>query len=76
MEKGIEFCDPSIVNLILIQFKRLKFLKYRDKLEQAKDILTLVIPQQKIQPEWNLMIRQYFLINVFCSVYVNAIFVT
>ena len=57
MEKDIKFCDPSIVNLILIQFKRLKFLKYRDKLEQAKDILTLVIPQQKIQPEWNLPVK-------------------
>ena len=57
MEKGIKFCDPSIVNLILIQFKRLKFLKYRDKLEQAKDILTLVIPQQKIQSEWNLPVK-------------------
>lgn len=53
MEKGIKFCDPSIVNLILIQSKWLKFLKYREKLEQAKDILTLVIPQQKIQTEWN-----------------------
>ena len=35
MKKGIKFRDSSVLKFILF-FKRLKFLKYRHKLEQAK----------------------------------------
>ena len=40
MKKGIKFCDESVLNLILF-FKRLKVLKYRDKMKQEKRKLTL-----------------------------------
>ena len=40
MKKGIKFCDESVLNLILF-FKRLNFLKYRDKMKQEKRKLTL-----------------------------------
>ena len=40
MERGIKFRDSSFLNLILA-FNLLSFFKYRDKIKQAKRILTL-----------------------------------
>ena len=45
MKKDIQFCDSSILNLILL-FNCLKFLNYQHKPERAKNIN--VISQQKI----------------------------
>ena len=35
MKKGIKFCDSSVLNFILFS-KSLNFLKFLDKLEEAK----------------------------------------
>ena len=40
MKKGIKFCEETVLNLILF-FKRLNVLKYRDKMKQEKCKLTL-----------------------------------
>ena len=40
MKKGIKFRDSRVLNLILF-FNPLNFLKYREKIKQAKCILML-----------------------------------
>ena len=58
MKKGIKFCDESVLNLILF-FKRLNFLKYRDKMKQEKRILTLFsFTTEGTVKEWNLPVNQ------------------
>ena len=41
MKKGIKFRDSSVLNLILFFFNPLNILKYRDKMKEAKRVLTL-----------------------------------
>ena len=38
MKKGTKFCNSMVLNLILV-FNLLNFLKYRDEMKQAKQIL-------------------------------------
>ena len=56
MKKGIKFCDETVLNLILF-FKRLNVLKYRDKMKQEKHKLTLFTTEDTVK-KWNLPVNQ------------------
>lgn len=79
MKKNNNFCDSSILNLILL-FNCLTFLNYQDKLERAKHSCILTsFHNRRNQSEWNLpvkpvndlslCVKMYKLFSVLCCFY-------
>ena len=56
MKKYIKFLDSSVLNLILVFNALNVLLKYRDKMKQAKRILTLVHTRRHSH-EWNVPVK-------------------
>ena len=64
MKKGIRFCDWSVLDVILF-FKRLNFLKYRDKMKQEKRKLTVFTTEDTVK-KCNLPVNQLIICRYLC----------